>query len=83
MLGGTAVVILNKVKVQTSLTKYLAIPCLHKETSGVAEDFWFQKPCVMDFGWNFFHKVETRITGMDTNEELIAGCVLLGTSLQN
>jgi hypothetical protein len=31
----------------------------------------------MDFGWNFFHKVETRITGMDTNEELIAGCIYL------
>jgi hypothetical protein len=72
MLGGTAVVILNKVKVQTSLTKCLAIPCLHKETSGVAEDFWFQKPCVMDFGWNFFHKVEEpRISQMGTDEKML------------
>lgn len=83
MLGGTTVVVLNKVKVQTSLPKCLAVPGLHKEATGVPKDLWFQKPCVVDFGWDFFHKVEPRITRIDTNEELTTGCVSLGPSLQN
>ena len=83
MLGGAAVVVLNKVKVQTHIAKCLTIPCFHKEASGIAKDFWFQQPGIMNFGWNFFHKVEPRITRIDTNEELTKGRVSLGPSLQN
>ena len=83
MLGGTAVVVLDEVEIQTSLTKCLAIPCLHKETPRVAEDFWFQKPGIMNFSGDFFHKVEPRISRMGTNKKRQVGLVSLGPSLKD
>ena len=62
MLGRSTVVVLDKIKIQTSLAKCLAIPCFHKETTGIPIDFWFQQPCIMDLGGDFFHKTETPIT---------------------
>ena len=42
MLGGAAVIVLNEVEIQTHIAKCLAIPRFHKETTGIAKDFWFQ-----------------------------------------
>ena len=65
-------VVLDKIEIQSGLAKGLAIPCFHEEATGIAEDFWFQKPCVMNFGWNFFHKVEEpRISQMGTDEKML------------
>ena len=41
MLGGAAVIVLDEVEIQPRIGEGLAVPCLHKETTGVAEDFGF------------------------------------------
>jgi hypothetical protein len=67
MLGGAAVIVLNEVEIQAHIAKCLAIPCFHKETTGIAIDFWFQQPCIMDLGSDFFLE---SYTGIEINHAL-------------
>ena len=55
MLGGTGVVVLNKVKISNELMEGRLVPGLQEKASGVTDYLRFQQEGVVDLGGDFLH----------------------------
>jgi hypothetical protein len=55
VLGGSGVVVLNKVEVADQITEGGLVPRLEEKSSCVAEDLRLQQVGVVDFGEDFLH----------------------------
>jgi hypothetical protein len=55
VFGGTAVVVLDEIKIQPDVTEGVAVPGLEEKPARIAEDFRLEQPRIVDFGWAFFH----------------------------
>jgi hypothetical protein len=55
VLGGTGMVVLNKVKISNEVMEGPLVPGLQKKAPGVTEDLRLQQVGVVDFGGEFLH----------------------------
>jgi hypothetical protein len=55
VLGGTGMVVLNKVKISNEVMEGPLVPGLQKKAPGVTKDLRFQQKCVVDFGRKLLH----------------------------
>ena len=56
MLGGTGVIVLNKVKIPNQIPKGLLVPRLEKKTPSITEDLRLQEVGIMNLRGDFLHK---------------------------
>lgn len=54
-LARAAVIILDKVRIDTGLDEFPTLPCLHEESTFVAEDIGFYEKDIGDAGWDEIH----------------------------
>jgi hypothetical protein len=55
VLGGTGMVVLNKVKISNEVMEGLLVPGLQEKAPGVTKYLRFQQKGVVDFGGEFLH----------------------------
>jgi hypothetical protein len=54
MLGGAAMVVLDKIEIEPDLAEGVAVPCLEEEAARIAKDFGFEGSMRRGFWWGFF-----------------------------